>query len=412
MQSQINVRSPPQKKNSHVEIELTRSEKFCVVTKPIASSTTTVTRSPPTKKHERLCNICFSNIYNHSLPLTVKCGHCNYCDYCQRQYVENRFSLGTVEIPCPEAGCSESWSSDDIKRIINDYNTYKCYEKFLLVSTLSKIPGLRWCPAPDCEYAVIAGDDCSSCPQLKCRRPECGTEFCFSCRQRWHPDKTCLQAMYSRAEEPLHNNNLEDYLPIPKRLLLLKIKTKKKEIVKPCPGCSSLVAKIVQDEECNHMTCSACKTEFCWICLSKANDMDFHFGPLSSCEIYGKGWSRRKTIRNQTAALLLAPVGIGLAAALALPTIIGAVPYYIGRKMYKKYKFSNKHKRNVAVTSGVTLAAVLSPIISTLAVGLFVPVALGYVYGVVPISNCIGSKTRLRFHDESDRIATDAVNRE
>jgi hypothetical protein len=37
---------------------------------------------------------------------------------------------------------------------------------------------------------------------------------------------------------------------------------------KKCPGC---YANIQKNEGCNHMTCSRCRQEFCWICQQKWN---------------------------------------------------------------------------------------------------------------------------------------------
>lgn len=54
--------------------------------------------------------------------------------------------------------------------------------------------GHRWCPqhrlpSPH-SYAVIAYG-CAECPRLTCGREGCGTEFCYHCRQPWHPDGPC-----------------------------------------------------------------------------------------------------------------------------------------------------------------------------------------------------------------------------
>ena len=47
--------------------------------------------------------------------------------------------------------------------------------------------------------------------------------------------------------------------------------------VKPCPHCQ---VKIFKVEGCNHMTCAACKGEFCWICGKKfktAGELKWHY---------------------------------------------------------------------------------------------------------------------------------------
>lgn len=44
-------------------------------------------------------------------------------------------------------------------------------------------------PSPH-SYAVFA-HGCAECPRLTCGREGCGTEFCYHCRQPWHPDGPC-----------------------------------------------------------------------------------------------------------------------------------------------------------------------------------------------------------------------------
>jgi len=46
-------------------------------------------------------------------------------------------------------------------------------------------------------YAVIA-TECAGCPKIKCERPGCNTNFCYHCKQFWHPNKTCDAARTER----------------------------------------------------------------------------------------------------------------------------------------------------------------------------------------------------------------------
>lgn len=56
-------------------------------------------------------------------------------------------------------------------------------------------------------YAVIAYG-CAECPKLSCGREGCDTEFCYHCRQLWHPDQTCDQARRQRARHTLGANDI------------------------------------------------------------------------------------------------------------------------------------------------------------------------------------------------------------
>ena len=55
-------------------------------------------------------------------------------------------------------------------------------------------------------YAVIAYG-CAECPKLSCGREGCDTEFCYHCRQLWHPNQTCDQARRQRARHTSGGND-------------------------------------------------------------------------------------------------------------------------------------------------------------------------------------------------------------
>lgn len=116
----------------------------------------------------------------------------------------------------------------------------------------------------------------------------------------------------------------------------------------------------------------------------------------------------------QLGTLVGAPVGIALIAGIAIPAMIIGIPVYVGRKIHNRYegKDVSKHKRNLAITGGVTLSVIVSPVVAAVTVGIGVPIMLAYVYGVVPISLCRsggcgvsagnGKGVRIEFDDEND----------
>ena len=60
-------------------------------------------------------------------------------------------------------------------------------------------------------FAVIASG-CASCPRLVCRREGCGAEFCYHCKQAWHPNQTCDSARQQRALSlHTHSNHSPSY---------------------------------------------------------------------------------------------------------------------------------------------------------------------------------------------------------
>lgn len=83
--------------------------------------------------------------------------------------------------------------------ILNDKTQLEKYEDFMVRRVLAVEPDARWCPAPDCSFAVIASG-CASCPKLRCERPGCDSYFCYHCKARWHPNQTCDAARAQRSQ--------------------------------------------------------------------------------------------------------------------------------------------------------------------------------------------------------------------
>ncbi|KAK7091632.1 E3 ubiquitin-protein ligase RNF19B-like [Littorina saxatilis] len=318
----------------------------------------------------RECPVCMTEQTLDCFPPVQTCDH-RSCLQCLRHYLQIEISESRINIACPE--CNEQFHPNDIQLILDDPRIMSKYEDFMMRRVLAMDPDTRWCPAPDCGYAVIAAG-CAGCPKLKCEREGCDTYFCYHCKQRWHPNQTCDAA---RAERSPNNRSSS---------LSYSHESNGQNEIKPCPRCGAFIVKM-NDGSCNHMTCAVCAAEFCWLCMKEISDL--HYLSPSGCTFWGrKPWSRKKKILWQLGTLVGAPVGITLVAGIAVPAMIIAIPVWVGRKIHARYRLSSKHRRNLAVTGGVAASILASPIIAGLAVGIGVPILLAYVYGVVPISLC------------------------
>ncbi|KAG5857122.1 hypothetical protein ANANG_G00015210 [Anguilla anguilla] len=292
--------------------------------------------------------------------------------------------------------------------ILADRALMEKYEEFMLRRWLVADPDCRWCPAPDCGYAVIAFG-CASCPKITCGRDGCGTEFCYHCKQLWHPNQTCDAARQQRAQS-LRLRTIRS-----SSLSYSQESGATADDIKPCPRCAAYIIKM-NDGSCNHMTCAVCGCEFCWLCMKEISDL--HYLSPSGCTFWGKKpWSRKKKILWQLGTLVGAPVGIALIAGIAIPAMIIGIPVYVGRKIHNRYegKDISKHKRNLVIAGGVTLSVIVSPVVAAVTVGIGVPIMLAYVYGVVPISLCRsggcgvsagnGKGVRIEFDEENEMNA-------
>uniref|UniRef100_A0A8C6GKF9 RBR-type E3 ubiquitin transferase n=1 Tax=Mus spicilegus TaxID=10103 RepID=A0A8C6GKF9_MUSSI len=321
------------------------------------------------------------------------------CPLCLLRLSQDRFP---DNMTCHHRSC---FNPHDIRLILSDDVLMGKYEEFMLRQWLVADPDCRWCPAPDCGYAVIAFG-CARCPKLTCGRKGCGTEFCYHCKQIWHPKQTCETALWERAQRLCLRT-------LPFSPISYKQESRAAaDDIKPCPRCAAYIIKI-EDGSCNHMTCAVCGCEFCWLCMKEISNL--HYLSPSGCSLWGKKpWSRKKKILWQLGTLVGAPVGIALIAGIALPAMIIGIPVYVGRKIHDCYEGRDvsKHKRNMAIASGVTLSVIVSPVVAAVTIGIGVPTMLAYVYGVVPISLCRnrdcgesagnGKGVRIEFDDEND----------
>ncbi|XP_055750544.1 E3 ubiquitin-protein ligase RNF19B-like [Salvelinus fontinalis] len=342
---------------------------------PQSSSSTTTSASPPADFLE--CPLCLVPQPPEQLPELLGCSH-RSCLCCLRQYLRIEITESRVHLSCPE--CSERLAPHQVADILDDVGLLEKYEEFLLRRCLASDPDCRWCPAPDCGFAVIASG-CASCPRLVCCRDGCLAEFCYHCKQAWHPNQTCDSARQQRALSlHMHSNHSPSSTQ----------EHGHADDIKPCPRCGAYIIKM-NDGSCNHMTCAVCGCEFCWLCMKEISDL--HYLSPSGCTFWGKKpWTRKKKILWQLSTLIGAPVGITLIAGIAVPAMIIGIPVYVGRKIHAHYagKKTNRHRRNLAITGGVALSIITAPVIATVSVGIGVPIMLAYVYGVVPISLCRG----------------------
>ncbi|CAF2081106.1 unnamed protein product [Rotaria magnacalcarata] len=322
------------------------------------------------------CVLCCQEYPLEEFERLTLCSH-SYCRTCLKSYLRLEITEGRVSLSCPHNECPERIHPCDISRILEKHpDIISKYEQFMVRRVLQSITDTRWCPAPDCGFAVIASGY-ASCPEIQCLRPGCNTSFCYHCKAIWHPNKTCEDAAKEKISSKIRSGSF-----------ISLTSAQPKDEIKQCPRCQASILKM-DDGSCNHMTCPICEAEFCWLCGREISDL--HYLSPSGCTFWGKKqWSRKKVILWQVATLIGAPVIIALIAGVAVPGVIIGVPVWAGRKIFKKFNKPQytRAKRNILVASGVIGSVIVSPIIAALAVGIGVPILLAYVYGVIPISLC------------------------
>lgn len=206
------------------------------------------------------CNVCNEHINtNQHVPINLHCKdlHESWCIDCAKDYFAMQLTENHFEIKCHE--CNQIIPLEQIEKFLIDTN-FQHEKKDILMSKLSmgiyKSQIKKWgyqifpCPIPNCvgEFAMYpetlketSYSDCTSC----------GKRVCLHCKEEFHTHFTCEQ------RQKWLKLNEEDF----KRTSEWKEKN-----VKNCPNCKIEIEKAFG---CDHMTCTACNFEFCFICGKK-----------------------------------------------------------------------------------------------------------------------------------------------
>ncbi|KAF2797013.1 hypothetical protein K505DRAFT_322868 [Melanomma pulvis-pyrius CBS 109.77] len=225
-------------------------------------------------REKKDCMVCAESLSVHRFPQrppTAQCEHgINTCRHCLRGWIRSEFkSKVWDQLDCPE--CRARMEYDDVKQFAPP-EVFRQYDRLSTRAALEAIPGFRWCIAKGCKSGQVH-DGWNSTPRFRC--VACKASHCVAHQIPWHRKETCAQYDY-RTDSKI--KKAEDSAS---RKLI-------KELAKKCPGCKWNIEK---NNGCDHMTCSKCRHEFCWLCLAP-------WGPIRnqgsqmhhpSCSLYSDG---------------------------------------------------------------------------------------------------------------------------
>jgi len=151
-----------------------------------------------------------------------------------------------VLAPCPEQECATSVPLKLWEQLL-DQERFERLRRFRLENFVTSSKDLRWCPGAGCNKIVRSGAACTS---VKCTVANggCGAAFCVRCGEEAHQPAGC-PALAEWAEKCQNESETANWI---------LANTKR------CPKCQTRIEK---NQGCNHMSCSQCKYEFCWMCM-------------------------------------------------------------------------------------------------------------------------------------------------
>ncbi|EWM26925.1 protein ariadne [Nannochloropsis gaditana] len=178
-------------------------------------------------------------------------GH-EYCIPCLTIYVNVSINEGRTShetLRCPLTHCSTPFQ-DTLLHSLATAEAWEKHKYFVNEAKVCQNPLLRWCPQSNCNGVARL----THAPQqdhegiyVSATCPVCSEGFCGNCGGDPHRSKKCDQS------------GNQAYAMWKKR---------KGDAVKPCPGCGHHIEKGIG---CNAMTCTRCRTKWCWSCGLKAN---------------------------------------------------------------------------------------------------------------------------------------------
>ncbi|KAI3943172.1 hypothetical protein MKW92_015931 [Papaver armeniacum] len=221
------------------------------------------------RKQKLTCGICFEAYHHYEMHDAAGCGHL-FCESCWEGYTGTSVDdgPGCLRLCCPDPACNAAVGQDMMNKFVCEESKQK-YASYLLRSYIEDNKEFKWCPTPYCGLAIkfdLLSDNCD----VTC---ECTYSFCWNCSKEAHRPADC-----STMEKWVLKNSDEA-----ENVTWILVNSK------PCPNCKRPIEKGVG---CNHMVCSICKFQFCWICLGSWNNH-------SSCNGYKEDGDSEKNIARK-----------------------------------------------------------------------------------------------------------------
>jgi len=202
------------------------------------------------------CPICSNLFIPCSRNKLEICGH-SFCNDCWYNFLSIKIEENKLTfIKCLNYECQEKLSDEFIINLLNsNKKLIEKYKKYKLELDIINDANKKFCPFPNCNsYAELK--------DIKEKYVKCQNNhiFCFLCLEKPHGNKPC-------------KDKLDKSL----------IKYFKNNFVKKCPHCGIITEK---SEGCNHITCSKCSYQWCWLCNEKYNVEHFREGKCKGYQFF------------------------------------------------------------------------------------------------------------------------------
>ena len=189
------------------------------------------------------CPICLDSLFSQEVFPLSNCTHLFHVE-CLETYIIEEIKKRSFPIKCPHPDCKQEIMEDEVKDSLQAHIEYQdLYDEYYIKSYVESNPNDYYhCPTADCKSVFYMDAD-----QKKFSCPECKKSYCMSCKTDWHERLSCEE--FQRIKRDQKDDKFEEF-------------ARKMHYV-PCPKCQIYVERI---EGCNAMTCTRCRTPFCYQC--------------------------------------------------------------------------------------------------------------------------------------------------
>ena len=201
---------------------------------------------------EVTCRICECDLSpEEQKNNTLSCQHF-FCDDCWFEQLKQKITDNQVmEMTCANFKCQVKLTDQFIySHLKGDKKLEQKYEDFKEKSSIANDPNKKFCPTPNCKSFLQKESDNKF---VSCQN---GHQWCYECLKAWHTESTF---------EEIQDKDFQLW--------------SKGKVLKRCPNCKIYTEK---NEGCNHMTCTECKYQWCWLCEGKYEYG--HYGDDGPCK--------------------------------------------------------------------------------------------------------------------------------
>jgi len=188
------------------------------------------------------CPICFDTVTN---PVRLECGH-EFCHSCVRHFLTTAADVGRFPLCC--AACEAPLSIPLLRRFLTPTRLTQLLDVSFQSYIRHNLDKYRHCPTPSCPQLYKVDKSEKYTQSFDC--PSCFLSLCSACHRAPHQSITC-EEWCRNCDPKLQDKLLEQWAQ------------KRKDDVKRCPECDTLIEK---NSGCSHIRCR-CGTHICWRCM-------------------------------------------------------------------------------------------------------------------------------------------------